>query len=144
MKTEKILIVADESPGSLKAIRYGLNLARELGSAVMLLYVIEPELTAGNPDAGIFPDDALATCKAKAESFLTSMKDTYGADLNTSQLTPVGAIQGTVVDTALNWNAGLIVAAAHGHSGLNKLFAGSIAETIIHSSPVPVLVVPQS
>jgi len=126
---------------SVKAIKYGFNLARELGAAVLLLNVIEPELTAGNPDAGIFPDDALMACESKANEFLNRMITDYAANVETQIATPVGNIQKTIIDTATKWQANLIIAGTHGRTGLNKLFNGSVAESIIQHSPVPVLVV---
>jgi nucleotide-binding universal stress UspA family protein len=142
MKTDKILIVADDSPSSVKAIQYGFNLAREVGANVTLLSVIDSALTLGNPDAGIFPDDALIALKSKTDAFLTRMKNDYGNKVDTELLAPVGDIQKTVINTAVNWGATLIVAGTHGRTGLNKLFNGSIAESIIHHSPIPVCVVP--
>lgn len=142
MKIDKILIVADDSISSQKAIRYGFRMAGELGARVMLLSVIEPEEAAGNPDAGIFPDDALLTASKHAELFLNAMKTEYGGSVDTEMATPVGEIQKMVVETAKKWGAGLIVAGTHGRTGISRLFLGSISESIIHHSPIPVCVVP--
>jgi nucleotide-binding universal stress UspA family protein len=142
MKTDKILIAADDSSAGIKAIRYGFNLARELGAKVMLLHVIDPVHASGNPDAGIFPDDALITIKTAAEDFMDRMQKEYGNNLDTELILPQGDVQNAIIDTALNWGAGLIVTGTHGRTGLDKLFNGSMAESIIHHSPVPVLVVP--
>jgi nucleotide-binding universal stress UspA family protein len=142
MKIDKILIVADDSPSSVKAIQYGYNLARDLGAKVTLLSVIDPSLTLGNPDAGIFPDDALIDLKAKTCDFLERMKNKYGGGVGTKLLSPVGDIQATVIDLAIKCDAGLIVAGTHGNKGVSKLFKGSITASIIHNSPIPVCVVP--
>jgi len=142
MKIDKILIVADDSPSSAKAIQYGFNLARDMGAKVTLLSVIDPSLALGNPDAGIFPDDALIDLKEKTDDFLNSMKNKYGGDIDTEIMSPKGDIQETVIDIAVKWGAGLIVAGTHGRKGLSKLFKGSISGSIIHNSPIPVCVVP--
>jgi nucleotide-binding universal stress UspA family protein len=142
MKTDKILIVADDSPSSVKAIQYGFNLARNLGAKVILLSVVDPSLTLGNPDAGIFPDDAFIDLKAKTYDFLNKMKNKYRDGVDTEIMSPVGDIQATVIDVAVKSGARLIVAGTHGRKGLSKLFNGSISESIIRHSPVPVCVVP--
>jgi nucleotide-binding universal stress UspA family protein len=142
MKTNKILVVADDSDSSVKAIQYGFNLARELNAKVALMYVIESSLTIGNVDAGIFPDDALSILKTKAEDFLTRMKTQYAADINTEFITTIGDIQTSIILKAKEWSADLIVTGTHNRTGLSRLFSGSIAESIIHRSPVPVFVVP--
>lgn len=142
MKTDKILIVADDSISSQKAICYGFKIAAGLGARVMLLSVIEPEDIAGNPDAGIFPDDIRRAAKKRIEAFLSEMKQKYGSGTDTEIASLVGEIQKVVVEAAKEWGAGLIVAGTHGRTGINKLFHGSIAESIIHGSPIPVCVVP--
>jgi nucleotide-binding universal stress UspA family protein len=142
MKTNKILIVADDSEPSIKAIKYGFGLARELGAEVTLISVIDVIRSLGNPDAGIFPDDMLASEQEKTKAFLINMKDKYSKGIETELLMPVGEIQETILKTALKVKAELIVTGTHGRTGLNKLFNGSVAESIIHESSIPVFVVP--
>jgi nucleotide-binding universal stress UspA family protein len=142
MKIDKILIVADDSVPSVKAIQYGFNMARDLGAKVTLLSVVEPGHALGNPDAGIFPDDALIVFREKTEDFLKRVKDKYGTGIDIEQMAPVGHIQSTVIDIAVKWGADLIVAGTHGRTGLSKLFSGSVAESIIQHSPIPVCIVP--
>ncbi len=142
MKTDKILIVADEHPASVKAVQYGFKLAGDLGAAVMLINVVEPSLAIGNPDAGIFPDDALSVLKSNAEDLLNRLKDKYCGNVPTAVSCTVGHTQSTIIDTAVKWGAGLIIVGAHAHTALGKLFRGDISESIMHHSPVPVCVVP--
>ncbi len=142
MKTSKILIVADDSRSSIKAIKYGFNLAMDLNAKVMLISVIETALILGNPDAGIFPDDALISLKNKTEDFLNRMKSQYGKDIDTELMAPVGDIQPIVIETAGKWKASLIITGTHGRTGLKNLLNGSVAESIIQHSTIPVCVVP--
>jgi len=142
MRTDKILIVTDDGPSSAKAIQYGFNLARDLGAKVLLLCVIEPAMTIGDPDAGLFPDDVLINLIAKTKDFLSRMKIKYGTAVETEIMAPVGDIQTTIINTAVDWNASLIIAGTHGRTGLSRLFNGSVAESIINHSPVPVCVIP--
>jgi nucleotide-binding universal stress UspA family protein len=142
MKTDKILIVADDSESSIKVIEYGFNLARDLSAKVILLSVVDPIYSLGNPDAGVFPDDALMVSKAGAVAFLNAMKENYGAGIDVELLTPVGDVQPVVCETAMQQGADLIVTGTHGRTGLAFLFKGSVAGSIIHHSPVPVCVVP--
>jgi nucleotide-binding universal stress UspA family protein len=142
MKIEKILIVTDNSIPSIRAVQYGYNLARDIGAKVMLLSVIEPESAAGNPDAGIFPDDALLAIKTKTTDFLQQMEKEYASLVDTEIQVPVGEILPTIIKTIGDWGASLVVAGTLGRTGLSKLFSGNIAEYLIHHSPVPVFVVP--
>lgn len=142
MKVDKILIVADDSAPSMKAIQYGFDLAMKFGAKVKLLSVVEPGHTLGNPDAGIFPDDALIVLKEKTDDFLNRVKDNYGTGIDLEIMALIGDIQPTVIEIAVKWGADLIIAGTHGRTGLSKLFSGSVAESIIQHSPVPVCVVP--
>ena len=142
MEINKILIVADESLPSVKAIRYGLNLARELKVKAALICIVEPTLAIGNVDAGIFPDDSLTTLKGKAADFLNRMKLMHGEGIVIEIMTPIGDIQTSVADAVKQWHADVIVTGTHGRTGLGRLFKGSVAESIIHHSAVPVFVIP--
>jgi nucleotide-binding universal stress UspA family protein len=142
MKTDKILIAADDGDPSARTVEYGFKLAKDLGAEVILVCVIDPALASGNPDAGIFPDDALITLKTKTNDFLTRMKNRFGEGVDTTILLPVGEVQATVIETAVSQGAGMIVTGTHNRTGLNKLFNGGIAESVIHHSSVPVFVVP--
>ncbi|WP_295667600.1 universal stress protein [uncultured Mucilaginibacter sp.] len=142
MKIGKILIVADDSAPSVKAIQFGFNLARDLSANIILLSVIDPIDSLGNPDAGIFPDDALMAAKANVETFVVEMKEKYGAGVDTELLTPVGDILSSVTKITVQQGADLIVAGTHGRTGLSLLFKGSISESIIHHSKIPVIIVP--
>ena len=141
--TDKILIVADDSDSSIKAIKYGYSLADDLGAEVTLLYVIETAWTMGDVDAGIFADDATKESEESAKNFLTRMKSEYGAGIKTNLLIPVGDVRKIVLETAKSVEAKMIVTGTHGRTGFNKLLQGSISESIIHHSGVPVCVVPK-
>ena len=143
MNIEKILIVADDSAASVKAVRYGFDLARDAGAKVLLLSVIEPMSAIGNPDAGIFPDDALMALKDRTDTFLRQMETAYAGSVETELRRELGDIQPTIIKTITDWGASLVIAGTHGRSGLNKLFTGRVAESIIQHSPVPVCIVPR-
>lgn len=142
MKIGKILIVADDTPPSVNAIQYGFNLARDLSANAILLSIIDPIDSLGNPDAGVFPDDALMAAKANMKTFQVKMNERYGAGIQSELMTVVGDIQPWVAKIAMQHGADIIVAGTHARTGLNLLFKGSIAESIILHSTIPVCVVP--
>jgi len=142
MKIKKILIVVDDSLPSIKAVQFGYGFAKKFEAKVMLLSVIEPDLTLGNPDAGIFPDDALIAARAKTADFLQRMKDDYAQSVETELAAPEGDIGPNVLTMITDWHADLVVTGTHGRTGISKLLIGSVAESFITLSPVPVCVVP--
>ncbi len=142
MNIEKILIVADDGTASAKAIRYGFNLARDIGAKVLILSVIEPESAAGNPDAGVFPDDALVRTTNRTDKFLRQAEQDYGQGVETELSIKTGEIVPVIVRVIHEWEVSLVITGTHGRTGISKLFSGSVAESIVRHSTVPVLVVP--
>jgi nucleotide-binding universal stress UspA family protein len=47
-----------------------------------------------------------------------------------------------LVETAVNWDADLIVIGTHGRSGLGSLLVGSVARAVLYHAPCSVLIVP--
>ena len=47
----------------------------------------------------------------------------------------------TIVDAALELNCQMIVMGTHGHSGLEHLLLGSVADYVVRNSKVPVLTI---
>jgi nucleotide-binding universal stress UspA family protein len=142
MKYERILIITDDGPSSLKAVKYGYDLAAQLNAKVGLLGVVDETLTEGNPDAGIFPEQVARDLKIQVEQFLHTVKRDYANGIQTEIFTPMGNVKEAVLQTARQWGAQLIVAGTHGRKGISRLLMGSIAEGILRDSPIPVFIVP--
>ena len=142
MQNERILIVADDSPSSIKAIKYGFQLAARLKARVGLIGVVDGALAIGNVDAGVFPEQAAFELKKSMKAFLGHMASDYGKGIDAELFTPEGEVKETVLQLANEWEATLIVAGTHGRKGLNRLLMGSIAESILRDAHIPVVVVP--
>ena len=72
------------------------------------------------------------------KSFNKEMKDANFPELSfTAQFGDPGS---RIADFAESKNAGLVVISSHGHTGLTRLFLGSVAERVVRLSPCPVLV----
>jgi nucleotide-binding universal stress UspA family protein len=52
-----------------------------------------------------------------------------------------GAATTSIVDAAKKLRADVLVLGTHGHSGLDHLLLGSVAERVVRTAPVPVLTV---
>jgi nucleotide-binding universal stress UspA family protein len=54
---------------------------------------------------------------------------------------PSQRVASMVVKDAQHWDADLIVLGTHGRRGLDRIFLGSVAETLVRMAPTPVLLV---
>lgn len=52
-----------------------------------------------------------------------------------------GVASDLIVDYSMNHEIDVIVIATHGYTGLKKLMLGSVALSVLHDSPVPVLLI---
>lgn len=142
MKYEKILIVADDSLSSLKAVKYGYDMAVQLKAKVALIGVVDPALAEGNVDAGIFPEQAAHDLKEHMKKFLNQLAKDYANGVDTEIFVPEGEVKETILQMSKELDAKLIVAGTHGRKGINRLLMGSIAEGILRDSIIPVFIVP--
>jgi nucleotide-binding universal stress UspA family protein len=62
--------------------------------------------------------------------------------LHTSTEVRMGMPDEEIVSAALQHNATMIVMATHGRSGLRRWTLGSVADKVVRSSPIPVLLIP--
>ncbi len=142
MGFNKILLLVDDSEPSNTAAKHCYKLAASLGSKVILIYVIDKTLAMGDVDAGIFPDQAMKALRAKGEKLLDHFKKKHSKGVHTEILMPVGELKEVIPEIIGQTGAKMIVMGTHGRKGLDHFMAGSIAESILRISTIPVLVVP--
>lgn len=142
MAFERIILLVDDSKPSKGAVKECFKLAMELKSKVTLVYIIDPALAMGDVDAGIFPNEAMQTLKNKVEKLLIRIKSKYNSKTTTDMLMPVGNLQELLVQIIRQTKASMMVMGTHGRTGLNHFIEGSIAESVLKISTIPVLVIP--
>lgn len=152
MEFKKILIGIDDSRQSEKAATYGFALAKLLQAEVGLVEVVEPiiippvntGIVGGEIDMlnNMPPVEIMNAQDASAKTVMQRFVAMYGQEHNITQFLETGDAATVVVDTAIKFNADLIVVGSHGRSGFNRLFTGSVAEDVSRHAEIPVLVVP--
>jgi nucleotide-binding universal stress UspA family protein len=103
-----------------------------------ILHVKEPLIVftpVGAPM--ILPDEA----PQQLEAIRDRLRDVYVPDqaVQVEYRTVEGSVSDEILRTANEIGANLIVLGTHGRSGLARLLMGSVAETVMHQSRVPVL-----
>lgn len=139
-----ILVPVDGSETSLQAVSKAAELAKAFNSEVTAVYVLDPyPFTGVGADFAYGQAQYLSAATAEAnkalEDVTARMKDT-GVTVKT--LVGEGhAIHEGIVRVGENVGADLIVMGSHGRRGLEKLVLGSVAQRVLQTAKVPVLVV---
>jgi nucleotide-binding universal stress UspA family protein len=129
-----ILVPLDGSPLAEQALPPACRLARQTGASLVLLRAA-PHSPHASGDAS-----PLRVTVRDAEAYLRPLQQglvQQGFTVRTRafKTDPVGAI----LFAAKMYGADLIAMSTHGRSGLRRLLLGSVAEQVLHRSPLPVL-----
>ena len=137
MRYRTVLVPLDGSELAESALDHAIELARD-GAALVLLRAAQAH-TAPGAD----PTDAQVTVVREAEEYLAAVR----ARLARAGIERVdvsvwyGPPADSIVDAARFRKADLIVMSTHGRSGLGRLIVGSVAETVLRSTTIPILLV---
>ena len=139
MKCQHILVPIDFSQDSEHAIDSATGLAKQFQARVTLLHAIHiPEAAEVNLAA------YMDKIRSEADQSMTPrLQRVQEAGVTADAVTVIGAPSQTIVDTARDRHADLIVMGTHGRTGLRHMLIGSVAERVVRLAPCPVMVVPR-
>jgi nucleotide-binding universal stress UspA family protein len=141
MNVKKILVPVDFSEPSEKAMSVAIDIARAVGAAIHVVHVIAivPYMgPAFAPGPGFYVDLHEQTRKGFDEYLAGLAKRGVKA---TSTLAE-GVAYAEINRVAAEIGADLVVIGTHGRTGFQRALLGSVAERVIRTSRVPVMVVP--
>lgn len=137
---KKILVAFDGSPGSWRALRAGIGLAKGQGAELWAISVIEHlphyAATVGEVEEAKAERD---TYFHKLQSQAAEVAEAHGVELNLKVL-PGHAAQ-AIVDYARQGSFDLIVMGHSGHSGIWGTFLGTITDKVSRHAHCAVLIV---
>ena len=144
--SRRVLVPVDGSSTSNRGLAEALKIARSQKARVCLLHVVDDTPIVMAPElGGLYTDQMLDLMrdsgkKVLAKSLESARKHGIKAEgvLIESLTRPVAD---SIVAQARKWRADLIVLGTHGRRGLSRLVMGSDAESVVRTSPVPVLLV---
>jgi nucleotide-binding universal stress UspA family protein len=127
----RILVPLDGTSEAMAALTPARTVATATGAAVCLLTVLDDD-ASGERYSRTMGDleDASADLREHGRLVTTTVHQ--------------GAPAAEIIVTATEVGADLIVMATHGRGGLARAFLGSVAEHVVATSPVPVLLLPPS
>ncbi len=137
-----ILCAVDFSDLSAAAVRFAGALTRRTGAALTAIHVHSseppPYFTAGMiPELEREAKSATAQAAAALNNFVARESGGLHFDIRVTS----GDVAGNIATTAREIGADLIIMGTHGRSGLSRLVLGSVAESVLRESTVPVLTV---
>ncbi len=142
---KQILCPVDGSPTSNRGLIEAINLAKDQHAKLRFLHVIDlyVPLIGGLGDFSVvYIDDILRKNGKKVLKKAEALASKAGVIADSKMVEAIGArVSKFVVGQAKEWPADLIVMGTHGLRGVKRLIMGSDAETVVTTSPAPVLLV---
>ena len=149
---KKVLIALDLDPTAQKVAEVGFSLAQSMGAEVVLLHVIGDSTIFSN---GSFPimgytgfivsplqlENSAENTKVEAQKYLDSIKKHLGNE-NVQTVIKDGNASDKIISSANELNVDLIVIGSHSRRWLEEVLMGSVTESVLHRSLIPLLIVP--
>jgi len=136
----RILVPLDGSPQAGEALRYALDTFPE--ATIVLVHVLTP-IDGGIGADGLLSDPAgvVDEQRERAEELFDDAEATAGDDRTVERELLAGRPATEIVGCVTEYNIDQIVMGSHGRDGAARLLLGSVSETVVRRSPVPVTVV---
>lgn len=137
-----ILVATDFSEPSDAALAYAATLGQKLGAALHLVNSFELPIAFFPDGVLVVTAEAASRITDAAQTRLREAVDAYAKRgiAVTSHLVQGDAREG-ILSVASKVGADLIVMGTHGRRGLSRALIGSITESVLRTSNVPVLTV---
>jgi nucleotide-binding universal stress UspA family protein len=155
MKISKIIIGIDDSKFAEYAASYGFDMAKAFNAHVGLVHIVEPAVAPATPTdtimgmpmqdnvfTGIEQTEIMHIQDEQADNIITRTIKKYAGDLQVTHFNEYGSTADGILNCSREFKADLIVIGTHSRSGIDRLLMGSVAESVVRNSEIPVLVVP--
>jgi nucleotide-binding universal stress UspA family protein len=136
-----ILVPTDFGGAAERALDVAIALAAKFESKLTLLHAswLPSSAYFVYAEGLTWPTDELA--KAAHKALDASLSKAKGAYPKTEAVMVTGEAWQTILDQAKERRADLIVMGTHGRRGLSRVLLGSVAESVVRCSPIPVLTI---
>ena len=150
---KKVLIALDYNPTAQKVAEEGFSMAKAMNAEVTLLHVISDPLYyfsdefspimgfKGYMDFGPLKAVTVDGLKKASLSFLDKTKIHLG-DKSISTMVEEGDFAETIIKTAKEIHADIIVMGSHSKKWLENIVMGSVAEKVLHHTTKPLYIIP--
>ena len=143
IRLKRILVPVDFSAPSQQAFGYALRFAKEFGSEVTLLHIVEKHGVGSGlselPAELEYSNRQLNRTKHQLRA-LSASSNIPGSPTIRSVVRK-GLPAHEIVEAAKEFETDLIVIATHGYTGWKHFCIGSVTERVVRAAPCPVFVV---
>jgi nucleotide-binding universal stress UspA family protein len=140
LQFKHVLVATDFGEPAQHALERAIALAKQADGKVTLLHVFH----IARPAYDVLVELPIAELAGKGRSALqTALAHAKQRYPRCESVFETGEPARRIVETAVQLGADLIVVGTHGRRGLPRMLLGSVAEKVVRTSPVPVLIVPQ-
>ncbi|MDD5473303.1 MAG: universal stress protein [Candidatus Methanoperedens sp.] len=138
---KKILIATDGSEYTKNAVDYGIEFAKNTGAKLHAIYVVDTAAFASIPMDAAWESmyELLRQEGDEATKYVADRAATEGLEVERN--TVEGHPADEIIKYAEKNATSLIVMGTLGKSGLDRFLLGSVAEKVVRTSKIPVLVV---
>lgn len=150
---KKVLIAVDFDPSAQNVAESGYELATSMNAQITLLHVVSDATYYSSlnysPILGfdsfsnldIVQTEAVDDLKNAAQDYLGKMKRHLGGE-TIATIIKDGDFGDSILETAQEIHADIIVMGTHSRKGLDKILMGSVAEKVLRKSSIPLFIIP--
>ena len=132
-----IIVTVDGSPLAEKALPYAMAVGRASGAKISILQVVPAAGRNASNETTAAQADGIAHAQAHVDRLVKAL----GSGLDVEGVVTVGEPASAILQEAQQRQADLVVMSTHGRSGIGRWIYGSVADNVMRSSHLPVLLV---
>jgi nucleotide-binding universal stress UspA family protein len=142
MVTKKLLVAVDFSLPSIRALQTAIDLTRQLRGKLHIVYVVEMK----EKDSRVIEPDGSDSIEKRLIRDLQGQIESLVEDMSSDEIEVLIEIEYAdptegIVGLADKINADMIVMGTHGRTRIEHLLVGSVAESVLRKTSIPVILV---
>jgi nucleotide-binding universal stress UspA family protein len=139
---KNLVVALDGSPVSELALEFGLSMAKAENGTLSICSVADPRLAYGASAPTPLLETMLEEIRSGAQRIVNeATAKAKAAGVPVQEATPSGEPVFEIVRYAESVKADAIIVGTHARSGIDRLLMGSVAEGVLRTATIPVLVV---
>lgn len=150
---QKVLIALDYNPTAQKVAEAGFSMAKAMNAEIILLHVISDPVYYSSTDyspimgfngfleMGHSQPDNVDSLKKASQQFLDKSKQHLG-DKTIQTLVLEGDFAESILKTAKDLPADIIVMGTHSRKWLENIVMGSVTEKVLNHTTIPLFIIP--